>query len=353
MQAPWWLHGRYYLTHFYHAPTKYLRTHTRVLLKYPQKKLTSLCEDPTVRVLLLEEGQYSQDSQGPGRRPEWIVDQISIPRHDYRTWAIPALTQQIYTESNRALNNRSGILLGPVVTGKALGGSTVVNIGAYTRPEPSYFDRWGIENWSGTEAVQYFKKLESHEDPRAEYGKGGPVHVEHGDAQTVYPYLHQASLSMDPPLRTNSAGRLSYGLPQVYRVIKDGRRVDSYTAYLREASKRPKLVIRTGARVEKVTFNTETKQATGVQYKVMMEGNGEQQYGRGKVCSFPRLDHTDILISHFPFSKTTGQEVDVILLARAKREVILCAGVFFSPHILLKVCILTASFFFGANVQQY
>ncbi len=106
-----------------------------------------------------------------------------------------------------------------------------------------------------SQAVRYFRKLEDHEDPRAEYGKGGPLRVEHGDAQTIYPYLHQASLSMDPPLRTNSAGRLSYGLPQVYRVLKDGRRVDAYTAYLRPALARPNLVIRTGARVERVVFD--------------------------------------------------------------------------------------------------
>lgn len=84
-----------------------------------------LSEDPEVRVLLLEEGTFSQDSQGQGRRPDWIVEQISTPRHDYRTWAIPTLTQQIRTEADPALNNRSGILLGPVVTGKAVGGSTV------------------------------------------------------------------------------------------------------------------------------------------------------------------------------------------------------------------------------------
>jgi hypothetical protein len=143
-----------------------------------------------VRVLLLEEGTFSQDTQGQGRRPDWIVEQITTPRNDYRTWAIPALTEQIYTEANPALNNRSGILLGPVLTGKALGGSTVrdtcaiihysvqnqlstppgderhslnhalllssqvVNIGAYTRPGPDYFDRWGLENWSGEEVSE-------------------------------------------------------------------------------------------------------------------------------------------------------------------------------------------------------
>lgn len=185
-----------------------------------------LSEDPCVRVLLLEEGNYSQDSgrDSTSTHQNWIAEQIITPRRDYRTWALPALTHQLSTEANPAVNNRSGILLGPVVTGKALGGSTVVNIGAYTRPEPAYFNRWGIKNWSGDETEAYFHKQEDHEDPHPEYGKGGPVHVEHGDAQTVYPYLHQASLSMDPPLRSNSAGRLSYGVPQVYRVIENGRR---------------------------------------------------------------------------------------------------------------------------------
>lgn len=101
-----------------------------------------------MRVLLLEEGTFSQDSQGPGPRPDWIVEQISTPRHDYRTWALPALTQQIYTEANPALSNRSGILLGPVVAGKALGGSTVSAwmsaVGRWTRVDTSHtlHHRW-------------------------------------------------------------------------------------------------------------------------------------------------------------------------------------------------------------------
>jgi len=286
-----------------------------------------LSEDPSVRVLLLEEGDYSQDSgqDGTNQREDWIVEQISTPRHDYRTWALPALTQQLSTEANPALNNRSGILLGPVVTGKALGGSTVVNIGAYTRPEPAYFDRWGLENWSGDEAVEYFHKQENHEDPRPEYGKGGPVHVEHGDAQTVYPYLHQASLSMDPPLRSNSAGRLSYGVPQVYRVIENGKRVDAYTAYLRPvvAERKDRLVVRTGARVMRVLFDKH-KRATGVEYVVSEAGGADASTGINR--NDPRLGT----------SRRREAASRVTLHAHATREVILCAGVFFTPHILLK-----------------
>lgn len=285
-----------------------------------------LSEDPFVRVLLLEEGNYSQDSgqDGTSKRQNWVEEQISTPRHDYRTWALPALTQQLSTEANPALNNRSGILLGPVVTGKALGGSTVVNIGAYTRPEPAYFDRWGLENWSGDETETYFHKQEDHEDPRPEYGKGGPVHVEHGDAQTVYPYLRQASLSMDPPLRSNSAGRLSYGVPQVYRVIENGKRVDAYTAYLRPvAERKDNLVVRTGARVTRVLFD-KNKRATGVEYTVAESGDADSSTGMNR--NDPRL------------GTSRGREAaaHVTLHAHATLEIILCAGVFFTPHILLK-----------------
>lgn len=285
-----------------------------------------LSEDPCVRVLLLEEGNYSQDSgrDSTSTHQNWIAEQIITPRRDYRTWALPALTHQLSTEANPAVNNRSGILLGPVVTGKALGGSTVVNIGAYTRPEPAYFNRWGIKNWSGDETEAYFHKQEDHEDPHPEYGKGGPVHVEHGDAQTVYPYLHQASLSMDPPLRSNSAGRLSYGVPQVYRVIENGRRVDAYTAYLRPvvAERNDNLVMRTGARVARVLFD-KNKRATGVVYTVAESGDVDSSTGINR--NDPRLG-----------SRGREAAARVTLHAHATREVVLCAGVFFTPHILLK-----------------
>ncbi len=281
-----------------------------------------LSEDPGVRVLLLEEGDYSQDSgqDGTTQRADWIVEQIRTPRHDYRTWTLPALTQQLHAEANPALNNRSGLLAGPVVTGKALGGSTVVNIGAYTRPEPTYFDRWGLKHWRGDDVTPYFHKQEDHEDPRPEYGKHGPVHVEHGDAQTVYPYLHQASLSMDPPLRSNSAGRLSYGLPQVYRTIEKGKRVDAYTAYLQPvlAARQDTLVVRTSARVQRVLFD-ETKRAVGVEYVV---------------SGTPDIEANDPRRGTSRPGQATAD--NVLLRAHATREVILCAGVFFTPHLLLK-----------------
>lgn len=102
--------------------------------------------------------------------------------------------------------------------------------------------------------MEYFKKLEDHEDPdTSTYGKGlthterqrvcgyvvcrvltvhclaacawcsccgcgcvgGPLHVEHGEAQTVLPVLQEAALAMDPPLLTTSAGHTHAGIPQV------------------------------------------------------------------------------------------------------------------------------------------
>jgi choline dehydrogenase-like flavoprotein len=54
--------------------------------------------------------------------------------------------------------------------------------------------------------------------------------------------------------------------------------------------------------------------AVGVEYSAVMDGgggDGRAQFGQ-------------------------GQDVDFVMLAQALREVILCAGVFFTPHILLK-----------------
>jgi len=286
-----------------------------------------LSEDPAVRVLLLEEGDYSQDSgkSGTSQRKEWISKQISIPRHDYRAWAMPALTEQLNTEANPALNNRSGLLVGPVMTGKALGGSTAINIGAYTRPAPAYFDRWELEHWSGEETTAYFRKLEDHEDINPEYGKNGPVHVERGDAQTMYSYLHEASITMDPSLCSSSAGRLSYGLPQVYRAVQQGTRVDAYTAYLRTEAEARKdnLIVRTGARVTRIIFD-ESMRATGVEY--IYKDPGALHFRTGVAGEDPRVG----------ISRQREKAAHVTLQANAKREVILCAGVFFTPHLLLK-----------------
>jgi choline dehydrogenase-like flavoprotein len=52
--------------------------------------------------------------------------------------------------------------------------------------------------------------------------------------------------------------------------------------------------------------------AVGVEYSVLMDGDTRLRFGQGQ------------------------EQVDVLMLARARREVILCAGAFFTPHILLK-----------------
>ena len=61
-----------------------------------------------------------------------------------------------------------------------------------------------------------------------------------------------------------------------------------------------------------------TTSAVGVEYSVAMDMGGDErvQFGQER--------------------QRQQANVDVQLLARARREVVLCAGVFFTPHILLK-----------------
>ena len=109
-----------------------------------------LSEDGAARVLLLEAG---------GR--DWSP-LIHIPiglgkLHEYRLfdWGYE-------TEPEPGLNNRSI----EATRGKVLGGSSSINVMAYTRGNAGDYDRWaqkGARGWSYAEVLPYFKRGEKWE----------------------------------------------------------------------------------------------------------------------------------------------------------------------------------------------
>ena len=130
-----------------------------------------LSENPDIKVLLLEAGGRDFDPLihipiAFAKMQEWKL-------HDwhYESEAIPGF-------GGRKLE---------VKRGKVLGGSSSINMMAYTRGHPGDYDRWaqqGVEGWSFAEVLPYFKRAESWEKGETERrGGDGPIGTQYGKTQ--------------------------------------------------------------------------------------------------------------------------------------------------------------------------
>lgn len=185
--------------------------------------------------------------------------------------------------------------------GKVLGGSSSVNGMVYFRGHPGDFDDWaekeGAQGWSYREVLPYF--IRSEDNPTF---AGSEYHGDKGDMRVSSPprpnkLVHsflEASGEMGLPACEdfNAADPEGMGLRQA--TIRNGRRESMSTAFLRPVLHRTNLSVITNALVDKVTIDN--GQAVGVNFLV----DGELKN------------------------------------IRARQEVILCAGAYGSPAVLLR-----------------
>lgn len=182
--------------------------------------------------------------------------------------------------------------------GKVLGGSSAINVMAYTRGDPGDYDRWareGARGWSYADVLPYFKRVERWEEGETEFrGGSGRIGVEW--AKTRDPlfdaWIEAAKAAgYATPYDYNAASHEGFARSQYS--IRNGRRSSASAAYLKPALKRRNLTLVTNALTRRVTM--EKTRATGAEYVA------------------------------------GGQ----IVKAVAEREVILAAGAFNSPQILM------------------
>eukprot|EP00927_Polykrikos_kofoidii_P015737 TRINITY_DN17029_c0_g1_i7.p1 TRINITY_DN17029_c0_g1~~TRINITY_DN17029_c0_g1_i7.p1 ORF type:complete len:681 (-),score=100.57 TRINITY_DN17029_c0_g1_i7:100-2142(-) len=182
-----------------------------------------------------------------------------------------------------------------------LGGSSLVGLSVYLRDHPEAIDAWG-EGWSWEELRPYFHRAEGLQaSPTAlaesDYGRDGPFTVQELPAYT-HPLTHEfvraaqsANLPWAADLNTESG--TGVGLtPTVQHA--DGTKVNAYDAYLRPALGRPNLVVRCGARADRLIIKRD--RCDGVAYRRLS-------------------DETDHVV-------------------RARREVVLASGYIYSPRLL-------------------
>ena len=241
-----------------------------------------LSEDGRRSVLLLEAGE--DDPWIWLRIPAGVAYVLRGQRSIWR----------FQTEPEASLKDRS--VFWP--RGKVLGGSSGINGMIWVHGDPQEYDRWstelGLRGWSYADLKPYFHKVESFAHGAAgTRGTTGPVKIsQYGPAHPMMDAFlgacEQAGIARNPDYNSGTYG--GAGILQ-FNVDK-GFRCGTREAYLRDASKRANLRIRCGALVQRVLFKG--KAAVGVEYA--------QQ----------------------------GQ----LRCARARAEVIVCAGAIQSPQLL-------------------
>jgi choline dehydrogenase-like flavoprotein len=242
-----------------------------------------LSEDPSSRVLLLEAG--GSDRKLNIRVPVGFAKQ-------FRT----DLDWNYTSEPEPALIGRSIYL----PRGRSLGGSSSMNAMIYMRGHRSVFDAWagerGAAGWSYPEVLPYFKRSEGNDR------LGGPYHGQAGPLSVVDPFWVSGigerfigSAGAAGIARTDDFNGVEQeGAGMVQLTQKRGRRWSSADAFLHPIRKdRQNLEVVTGALAHRILL--EGDRAVGVEY--------EQDGGRRQ--------------------------------ARAESEVLVCAGAYNSPQLLM------------------
>ena len=153
--------------------------------------------------------------------------------------------------------------------GKVLGGSSSINVMAYTRGNRGDYDRWaqkGALGWSYADVLPYFKRCETWESGENPWrGGAGPVGTEFAKTtDPVYDAWLEAARAAGFPVTDDYNGRQQEGFGRGQYTIRGGYRSSAATAYLRPAKSRPNLDVVTGALATRVLM--QGTRATGVEY---------------------------------------------------------------------------------------
>lgn len=244
-----------------------------------------LSADPSKRVLLLEAG-------GPDRKLE-----IHIPA-GYAKLHRSEVDWGFETEPQAQLYDRKVYL----PRGKTLGGCSSTNAMAYIRGHREDYNDWaklGNPSWAYDQVLPYFKKSEHNEQYQqldaTYHGQGGLLNVTYNQKyrSAAAEAFVAACKAMGIPENQDVNGAEQEGAGYFQFNIKDQKRHSEAAAFLKPALNRPNLQVITLAYVQRVLL--ENDRAVGVEFKV---GSGLQT-------------------------------------AKAKQEVVLCAGAFQSPQLLM------------------
>ncbi|MGO4328105.1 GMC family oxidoreductase [Cupriavidus sp. M-11] len=247
------------------------------------------------RVALLESGPH--DKSALVTTP--VAAAVTVTRRSQRNYLYRS-------EREAGLNGRRSFQ----PRGRGLGGSSSINGMIYIRGTPGDYDRWaalGCDGWAWQDVLPYFRRAECNErlagrDDDALHGGHGPLHV--SDVRSPTPFSHlfiEAAQAAGYPRNDDFNGPRQEGAGMFQVTQRNGERWNAARAYLH------------GSR----------------------GGKGDLSGGRGNLHV---LTDTQVLRIVFDGKRAAGVAVmrdgrEQVL--RARREIILSAGAYGSPQLLM------------------
>lgn len=242
-----------------------------------------LSKDPGHRVLLIEAG-------GGGRSPLIRVPlgmALTVPGHAHN-W-------NFSTTAQPGLNGRSGFQ----PRGKGLGGSSTINAMIYTRGHAEDYNDWareGLEDFRWEQTLPWFTRAEANTRLNDAYhGQSGELSV--SDLRYDNPVVNAfsaAASQLGIPINDDFNGEQQEGVGRYQVTQKGGLRCSAAAAYLHPVMHRPNLTVLTNTHCTRLELGTSRVEGVWA-----MTGNGPQQ------------------------------------LWQARHQVILSAGAFQSPQLLM------------------
>jgi choline dehydrogenase len=212
-----------------------------------------LSEVPEARVLLVEAGGLDQG------------DIFDVPA----LWSTQFLTRWDWhyrSEPEPRFNGRASY----IPRGKALGGSSSMNAMLYVRGVRLDFDEWreaGCTGWGWSDVLPYFKRSERNVSKKDElHGQDGPLTVSdrRSDNKLIEAWIASATAA-GYAFNKDFNGARQDGVGYFQLTQRDGVRASTARAFLRPAVDRPNLEILTDAHVRRILF--ERTRAVGVEFE--------------------------------------------------------------------------------------
>jgi choline dehydrogenase len=325
-----------------------------------------LSEDPKVQVLLLEAGQE-----------DLVHKNIAIPLAAGELQKT-SIDWQYLTDPQPHTVDR----IHHWPRGKVMGGCSSINWMLYVRGCAADYDMWsdqfGCRGWSYKEVLPYFLRSENRVVSawnKAALAKtkyhstSGPLAVT--DVHQPNPltlFFIEAAKSVGIPFNPDYNGKTQLGVCHAQLTIDKGRRCNTSTAFLNaEVRRRPNLTICTQAHVTRITFDSQKKRATGVEFVLgdqqqvqqvstssasdeissltgedKKEKAKEEEAEEAEEAPSCKISGSDASGSgsgsssaSASGSSTSGPSGGKVLRAYAQREVVLSAGTVGSAHLLL------------------